>query len=213
MLLLVPLIILVASACGSAPAVRHAASSLSPKPAVDAPLTAAWNASLLDRSQPDPLPSGISLIPIRVPLFVFGPDNPAEPVQAGSLVLANLVPKDRRLHVVALPSPDHTAALNLVEDSTPRLKWGELLTPAQRTIFRAFAGDASLGQWLVIVDDVNVVGGPDPVPLTAYLWPRSVVVSYLQCGIPDTGIDSCTDAFYQQARMVLVGAQAIGHVG
>jgi hypothetical protein len=168
---------------------------------------------LLDQSQPDPLPSGVSLVPIRIQLFLFGPDNPAEPVQPGSVALADLVPKARRLHVVPLPSPDHTAALNLVEDSTPRLKWGELLTPAQRTIFRAFAGDASLGEWLVIVDDVNVVGGPDPVPLTAYLWPRPVVVSYLQCGIPSTGIDSCTDAFYQQARMVLVGAQAIGHVG
>jgi hypothetical protein len=161
-------------------------------------------ASLADVPNENKLPSGVSLFPVRVPTFVFGPDDPAPTVQQGSRTLADLLPKNRRLHVVALPSPAHSAALDLVEDSNPRLKWGELLTPASRAVFRAFAADATMGDWLVIVDDVKVKGGMDPIPLTAYLWPRSALTEYAECGIPSTGLDACTNAFYEKAFMVLV---------
>ena len=63
---------------------------------------------------------------------------------------------------------------------------------------------------MVIVDDVNVRGGVDPVPLTAYLWPRSALTAYATCGIPDIGIDPCTDAFYVKAFMLLVSAGTNG---
>jgi len=173
---------------------------------VDGNLNAGAVASLAGLISQDHLPAGVSLFPIRIPTFVFGPEVGAQPVQTGSRALAGLVPEQPRLHVVALPSPVRVAAVDLLEDSTPHLKWGELLTPALRTIFRAFAADTSSGDWLVIVDDVNVQGGIDPIPLTAYLWPRSALVTYAKCGIPDTGIDACTDAFYVKAFMVLVAA-------
>ena len=200
------ILVLVASACGSSALDHHPAPASSKQPAIDGTLSAGAVASLAGLTSESHLPSGVSLFPIKIPTFVFGPEVATQPVQSASVELANLVPNLPRLHVVALPSPAHTAALNLVEDSTPRLKWGELLTPAQRTVFRAFASDPSLGNWLVIVDDVNVKGGIDPIPLTAYLWPRSALTTYLQCGIPNTGIDACTDAFYTKAFMVLVSA-------
>src|SRR5207247_8664510 len=141
----------------------------------------------------DNLSAGVSLVPLAIPQFLFGPSDPARiAFQPSSQHLVALVPKNKRLHLMVLPSPADTVAIDLLEDSTPTRTWGELMTPAQRTIFRAFAADASLGKWLVILDDVNVVGGPDPIPLTAYLWARSDVVTYARCGIPNTGIDGCT---------------------
>jgi hypothetical protein len=202
---LVPVLVLAASACGSSALAHRPAPASSGRPAIDA-ITSDVAATFSDLPNELRLSSGVSLYPIRVPTFVFGPTAASQQVQPGSLALAGLIPQQRRLHVVALPSPLKTGALSLVEDSAPRSKWGELLTPAERTIFRAFAADPSLGDWLVIVDDLNVKGGIDPVPMTAYLWPRSVVATYSRCGIPSTTIDTCTDAFYEKAFMLLVSA-------
>jgi hypothetical protein len=210
-LCLVTALVLGASACGTSSLDRPAPPAPSIQ-AIDGNINQANESALSGEITQSHLPAGVSLLPIRVPTFVFGPEVAAEPVQSASLALAGLVPKDPRLHVVALPSPVKVAAVDLLEDSTPRLKWGQLLTPALRTIFRAFAADPSSGDWLVIVDDVNVVGGVDPVPMTAYLWPRAALTDYARCGIPDTGIDRCTDAFYVKAFMVLVTAGTSGIV-
>ena len=82
--------------------------------------------------------------------------------------------------------------MDFVEDSTPDLRWGELLWPAQRKVFSAFAADPSLGEWLVIVDDVNVEGGSDAVE------------DYARCGIPPDGIDDCTSEFYTTSEVLFV---------
>ena len=76
--------------------------------------------------------------------------------------------------------------------------------PALRKVFAAFAADPSFGEWLVIVDDVKVEGGPDPVPLTAYRWPRAAVEAYAECGIPPDGIDDCTSQFYRTPEVIFV---------
>jgi len=209
---LVSLLAVAAGACGS-PTPSRRASEAAGEQAIDGSLGRSQALFAVDTRDPHAhLSSGVSLIPLEVHLFVFGPDDPAVTVQPTSLALVDLVPKSGRLHLLPLPSPRGTAAVNLLEDSTPRLKWGSLMTPAQRTIFRAFAADPSMGNWLVITDDVNVKGGPDPIPLTAYIWPRSDVVSYWRCGIPSTGIDACTSAFYERADMLLIFQGGTGHV-
>ncbi len=152
---------------------------------------------------------GVDLVPIHIPMFVFGQPAPAPQIQPPSQVLAGLIGESARLKVEALPSPEGTTAVDLIETSTPRQRWGGLMIPAERAMFSAFAADRTLGQWLVIVDDVNVVRGRDPIPTTAYRWQRSDVEAYARCGIPSAFvIDSCTDAFYQLPQMELITAGA-----
>jgi hypothetical protein len=208
---LAPLILLLAAACGSsspAPAVVHTNAA-----AAVEPVGGQLPPGLLEQAEPSRLTAGVSLAPLRIPKFIFGPEVPAEAVQPGSLRLAALVPAQARLHVLALPSPSDTAALNLVEDSTPRLKWGNVLIPAEHGLFGAFAADQSLGKWLVIVDWVNVKGGASPIPVTAYLWPRSAVMTYWHCGIPRSAIDACTDAFYMASDTILVNTSPVAPRG
>ena len=152
--------------------------------------------------------SAVSLFPLKIPQFIFGQPIREPRVQSGSQRLISVVERSRRLHIAALPSADDTAAVNLLEDARKGQKWGEVMTPAQRRIFATFARDATLGEWLVIVDDVNVIGAPDPVPMTAYRWHREDVEGYASCGIPPSGIDQCTAAFYHQPEMLYVLAKA-----
>jgi hypothetical protein len=148
---------------------------------------------------------GVDLLPLHVPAFVFG-DAVVDPaIQPGSRTLAGAFSVTKRLRVVALPSPDGTAAVDFLEISPPGQLWGEQMIPAERLLFKSFAADASLGDALVIVDDVQVDGGPDPLPMTAYRWDRAAVEAYARCGIPVRKIEGCTDAFYVAAEMVVVG--------
>jgi hypothetical protein len=83
-----------------------------------------------------------------------------------------------------------------------------LAVPAQRTIFRAFDADPTMGDWLILLVDISVHGLFDPVPLTAYRWDRSEVEAYVACGIPTTGLaldglDPCTQDFYRSANVVV----------
>ena len=79
------------------------------------------------------------------------------------------------------------------------------MIPAERHLFAEFAADRSLGDWLIVVDDVIVTGGKDPVPLTAYRWPRSIVEQYASCGIPmSLQIEDCTHDFYGGGETVFV---------
>lgn len=151
---------------------------------------------------------GVSLVPLAIPEFIFGPPTEVPEVQPPSWTLVRLVPKHRHLTVRPLPSGEGTSAINLIEVSSFEERWGRLMTPAQRRIFAAFADDADLGKWLVIVNDVDVTDGPDPIPLTAYRWTRAAVETYALCGIPPSEIDDCTKAFYHASETMFVRVRA-----
>jgi len=145
--------------------------------------------------------------------YIFAPPSvvlgqvPAPPTvkQPSSLALQALVEGHKRLEVTPLPSTDGTVALAFVETSTVSVRWGAVMIPAERKLFARFATDASLGNWLIVIDDVKVTDGRDPVPLTAYRWPRKDVEVYSDCGIPPQFvIDKCTDAFYGASETVLL---------
>jgi hypothetical protein len=157
---------------------------------------------------PDPSGPGVDLLPIHVPVFIFGQPTLHPKVQAGSSSLVKHLGKHARLKVVALPSPEGTVAVDFSEVSPPGHRWGEVMFPAERNLFRAFALDPSLGDYLVMLTDVQVLKSPDPIPLTAYRWSRGDVALYASCGIPDAEIDDCTTAFYMAAdtRIVDVGS-------
>lgn len=152
---------------------------------------------------------GVSVVSVlHFPLFIFGAESAVVAPQPASRRLANVVPNHPDLTVRPLPSGEGIAAVYLQEISTTEQAWGRLMTPALRRIFAAFADDADDDPWLVVVDDVDVTDGPDPVPLVGYRWDRQAVESYAACGIPSTGIDSCTDAFYDQSEIVFVRPRA-----
>jgi hypothetical protein len=159
-------------------------------------------------SHVDPLGPGVDLLPIHVPRFIFGQPTDDPQVQPGTSSLVGSLGRRHRLDVVALPSPSGTVAVDFKELSPPGSVWGEVMFPAERALFRAFAKDPSLGDYLVVLTDVEVLRASDPIPLTAYRWARQDVVTYAGCGIPDSAIDACTLRFYQLAdtRIVDVGA-------
>jgi hypothetical protein len=134
------------------------------------------------------------------------------PVQTSSLSLAKPFRHVTDLHVAPLHSPTGEAAVEVLETDHGTQRWGRLMIPAERRIIASFARNQALGQWLVIVDDVLIQGGPDPVPLTGYRWARKDVEAYAACGIPARAIDGCTSAFYVEASMWMmpVGNKTIG---
>jgi hypothetical protein len=135
-------------------------------------------------------------------VFIFGAPSATVSAQPASLRLAEVVPPHRSLEVRPLASGDGIAAIYLKEVSKVKQRWGRLMTPALRMIFAAFVEDTDKDPWLVIVDDVEVTDGADPIPITAYRWAREVVEAYAACGIPPEGIDACTAAFYSSSEMV-----------
>jgi hypothetical protein len=152
---------------------------------------------------------GVSVVSvIHFPVFIFGAEAAVVVPQPASRRLVRVVPDHPDLTVRPLPSGQGIAAIYLQELSTKEQTWGRLMTPALRKIFAAFVEDADDDPWLVVVDDVEVTNGPDPVPLTGYRWPRQAVEIYAACGIPPTGIDSCTDAFYDESEIVFVRPRA-----
>jgi len=155
---------------------------------------------------PRPITVGVDLVPLHIPAFIFGSPTLRPKLQAGSLALVVAAGKHPRLRVLALPSPSGTVAVDFLETSPPGHHWGEELFPAERSVFRAFARDPSLGRFLVVLTDVETDGTPDPIPLTAYRWERRDVERYAACGIPNRAIDACTSAFYERADTRIVNA-------
>src|SRR5439155_3827803 len=102
---LASVLVLGGSACGSSALDRRPAPPASTQPAIDGNVNSATLAALGGDTPEQMLPTGVSLYPIRIPTFVFGPGTPVQSVRTGSLALAGLVPSHPRLHVVALPSP------------------------------------------------------------------------------------------------------------
>jgi hypothetical protein len=130
---------------------------------------------------------------------------PPTDVQPSTLQLMDSVAPNKRLKLTPLPSTDRTVAIAFQETTPFRQRWGAIMIPAERHLFAEFAADRSLGDWLIVVDDVIVTGGKDPVPLTAYRWPRSVVERYASCGIPmSLQIEDCTHDFYGGGETVFV---------
>jgi hypothetical protein len=135
-------------------------------------------------------------------VFIFGAPSGTVSAQPASLRLAEIAPTHRSLEVRPLASGEGIAAVYLKEVSKEGQKWGRLMTPALRKIFAAFVEDTAKDPWLVIVDDVEVTDGPDPIPITGYRWARQAVEAYASCGIPPEGIDPCTSTFYTSSEMV-----------
>jgi hypothetical protein len=143
------------------------------------------------------------------PFYLFEQATPPAEIQKASLDLLKLVSPRHDLHLFALKSTENTAAIAVIEVSL-HSRWGKNMIPAERQIIRAFADDPSLGKWLILLDDVDVRGEPDPIPMTAYRWSRDVVEQYKACGIPPDKLDACTDDFYRVARVVIVSSSFRG---
>jgi hypothetical protein len=130
--------------------------------------------------------------------------RPPVDFQPGSTTMVDLLPKTPGLHVAALKSTKDSVAIFMIEDD-PKVAWGALLLPAEKTVFERFAGDPTLGDWLMVVDDVIVPGPKDPVPVTAYRWARADVEQYVTCGIPKPGTQNdCSNIFFRIARTVIL---------
>lgn len=178
--------LVVAAACGgAAPVVRGPAPSSPPSARVN---PGAGSLDLAGLLAPD-------LGPTLDQSILKGP------IQPGSKTLVGLIPAAHGLTVAALHSGMRTAAVGLRERDHGNERWGRLMIPAERKIIAGFAADRSLGDWLIILDDVEVRGAPDPIPLTAYRWARADVEAYARCGIPASAIDSCTSEFYLRPQM------------
>jgi hypothetical protein len=143
------------------------------------------------------------------PFYLFERATPPADIQAASLDLVKVIRPQRNLRVFALKSTQETAAVILVEVSIHD-RWGRLMIPAERQIIQAFADNPTLGKWLILLDDVDIRGEPDPVPLTAYRWTRDDVQKYNECGIPAVDLDACTDAFYRLAKVVILSSRIRG---
>lgn len=145
---------------------------------------------------------GDARAPLESRPYIFERAKPPVRIQQSSVKLAGAVPANHRLLVQPVESTDGTAAIFLQEQSD-RPTWGYLLVPAERRIFRVFADDRDLGEWLIVLVDVFVAGvGRDPVPLTAFRWHRAHVEAYARCGIPEREVDPCTQTFFRTARTV-----------
>lgn len=130
---------------------------------------------------------------------------PPTDVQGGTRDLAAQVKAHKRLKLTPLPSTEGTVALAFQEFSTVKQRWGGVMIPEERRLFARFASNKDLGDWLIVLDDVIVSDGTDPIPLTAYRWTRSAVEAYAACGIPPQFvIDDCTHAFYSAGDTMYV---------
>jgi hypothetical protein len=171
---------------------------------------------LVDQSQPqaksEPM-EGFAFIAQPHFQYIFAPQAivvgdvapPPTDVQRATRHLAALVAPHDRLKLTPLPSTSGTVAIAFEEFSKNSDVWGGVMIPEEKKLFARFASDTSLGNWLIILDDVIVKNGKDPVPLTAYRWPRSAVEAYAACGIPPQFvIDRCTSAFYSASDTAYV---------
>jgi hypothetical protein len=138
--------------------------------------------------------------------YVFRCDEPKVDYTAASRDLANLASTVPGIGTMGLKSTPDTAALLMVEDD-PNVDWGTRLLAAERKTFETFAQDKGMGEWLIVVADVVVRDGADPIAPTAYRWTRQQVQDYVDCGIPQTGRNDCSSAFYRAASTIVLAPQ------
>ncbi|HEX2090734.1 MAG TPA: hypothetical protein VHI54_12555 [Actinomycetota bacterium] len=149
-------------------------------------------------------PEGPRFDPLKLREWYQMVGLPELDIQRSSKRLVSMIGTRPRLNVEALRSEHGTVALKFTERASPENKWGTVMTPAQRRMFGAFAADETMGEWLIVFTDVMVVGGVDPIPVTGYRWKRADVEAYADCGIPSSGLDTCTRLFYTTPQMVLL---------
>jgi len=148
---------------------------------------------------------GSAVVALPYPQTLFGPPLISAKVQPATLKLKDLILSHRRLKVTPLASSQKTVAIALRESASGDDRWGEVMIPEERKLFLRFATDRSLGDWLIMLTDVDVTDAPDAVPLVAYRWARDGVEAYAECGIPQsTLIEDCTHAFFSSANVVFV---------
>jgi hypothetical protein len=135
--------------------------------------------------------------------FVFEHGQPPVEIQPGSKDLLGRIPGVKGLHTYPLLSTQNSVALLLIEDDAS-VKWGTHLRPALNVIFEQFAANPTMGDWLIVLDDVVVHEKQDPIPLTAYRWPRANVEEYVACGVPTRGQNACSKKFYLQALTIIL---------
>jgi hypothetical protein len=135
--------------------------------------------------------------------WLFRCDRPKVAFQQASIKLADLVGSIHGLGTAGLKSTGDAAAVMLVEDD-PAVPWGTHLHDAEQTLFRTFAGDKRLGDWLILVTDVVVHAAKDPIPPTAYRWTRAEVAAYVSCGMPPAVSDPCHETFWTSADQVVL---------
>jgi hypothetical protein len=138
--------------------------------------------------------------------YLFRVDRPPVAIRPASVKLADLVADIPGLGTAGIPSTRDAAAVILVEDS-PGTPWNTLVSRAQKEIFTAFVADESMGGWLILVSDVVVRDGRDPIAPTGYRWQRRYVRDYVSCGIPESGVNECKRSFFRNADEVVLGAQ------
>jgi hypothetical protein len=154
---------------------------------------------------------GQAVVAIPTVQTLFGPPLSDAEIQPGTLKLKRQIAPHRRLKVTALPSSLRTVALGLRETARGKQRWGEVMIPEERKVFLRFAQDPSLGDWLIMITDVDVRDGPDAVPIVAYRWARDDVETYAACGIPQSiTIDRCTDTFFQAPDYLFLHAGGEG---
>ena len=184
--------VLVGAACQSPPDAPDSTQSRPPASPARAPEAA------------QPARSAPAFDPTEVREWYQAVGLPEFQVPPSSRRLVQMLGTRPRLEVEALRSEQGTVALKFVETATPKNEWGAVMTPSQRRVFGAFAADPTMGEWLIVFTDVMVVGGTDPIPLTGYRWKRVDVEAYAECGIPSSGLDTCTRLFYATPQMVLL---------
>jgi hypothetical protein len=174
-------------------------------------IPASRRANLSPPASPSAEPTGgEALVAVPFPQTLFGPPLVDAEVQPGTIKLKGLIAQHPRLKVTALASSLGTVALGLQETSSGKQRWGEVMIPEERKLFRRFAEDPSVGNWLIVLTDVDVTDGPDAVPLVAYRWHREAVQAYAECGIPQSlSIEECTEAFYRAPEYIFLMHQSV----
>lgn len=155
---------------------------------------------------PSPEPTGGSVV-VAIPTeqTLFGPPVANPSVQPGTLRLKEMILRNPRLKVTPLPSSLGTVALAMEETANRKQRWGGVMIPQERRVFRFFAQDRTFGNWLIMITHVQVKPGPNPIPMVAYRWARSDVEAYAKCGIPQSlVIDRCTHTFYGAPEMLFI---------
>jgi hypothetical protein len=137
--------------------------------------------------------------------YIFRCDKPAVAYTPATRQLADLAATVPGVGTMGLKStPDSVAVL--VQEADPEVAWGTRLDAAERKMYETFASDKTMGDWFILVADV-LVQGADPIAPTAYRWTRQQVQDYVTCGIPETGRNDCSDAFYREADVIVLAAQ------
>jgi hypothetical protein len=141
--------------------------------------------------------------------YIFRCDEPAVDYTKATRNLADLAATVPGVGTMGLKSTPDSVAVLIAEDD-PSVPWSTRLLAAERKMFQTFAEDKSMGDWFILVSDVVVHGGLDPIPPTAYRWTRQQVQDYVSCGIPATGRNDCTTAFIHAAsgtNTIILAAQ------